>query len=965
LSLRWHWVCALFVVALAIGLLPTRAWAAITEYPAGTQPLGITTGPDGALWFADGLADKIGRITTNGDVVEYPILTAGGSPIHIAAGPDGALWFTEFGGNRIGRITTDGGVTEFLIPTANVRPYGIVAGPDGALWFTEEEGDQVGRITTDGDITEYPIPTAGGSPWGITAGPDGALWFTERGDSGNRIGRITTDGDVTEYPQLPVADSEPAGIVAGPDGALWFTEFTPNATVSQNKIGRITTDGDLTEFTVPTAASGMGDIAAGPDGALWFVEALAGQIGRITTDGEISEFPIDGSHHLWGIAAGPDGALWFTDFFGESGTIRRIPAPLDSISQDAPAGSTVSTNTTTSPEDQVGTSVTTPVAGTVTIDEGSTTTPAPSGYSLLGQQVEITAPDASAAEPLVLEFRLDASLLPPGIDETTIQVFRDGAPITDCDAGAASTATPDPCVAARAATTDGVELTVRTSQASSWNFGVVDTTPPNTTITSGPSGATNDPTPTFAFSSSEAGSTFECKLDSGSYAACSSPKTVSHLADGSHTFYVQATDPGQNADPTPATRPFTVRTAEVKVSGSTLVVTAAVGAKDNLVISKPTTSTLRVTDLPTGAYTGSGVHTGAGCTRNGDYTANCSASGITLIQVSSGDQIDKVTNSTGLKSSLNGGAANDVLTGGSANDILTGGMGADVFQGMNGNDQLLAQDLTSDTTINCDGGTTPGSADQADLDLLPKDPNSAVIGCETKTRPNPYVALGDSLSVGLYASSSAKGFVGLLYSSYRTSLGASELLNEGESGATSTSLRNNGQLSRGLADINNPSDTRAATIEVGANDGFFGPCKDHWSQTSVCPFRANFRDIITRLKAALQTDPGTEKFTTMAYYNPPNAVGAQFGTRADRDRNLLGTNLQVGCSDTGTQVGLNDVIFQEAGKLGIPVADTYPAFKQHGSEYISSSDPWRVHPNDAGYAAIAQAFRNATVRCGS
>ena len=53
---------------------------------------------------------------------------------------------------------------------------------------------------------------------------------------------------------------------------------------------------------------------------------------------------------------------------------------------------------------------------------------------------------------------------------------------------------------------------------------------------------------------------------------------------------------------------------------------------------------------------------------------------------------------------------------------------------MNGNDQLLARDLTSDTTINCDGGNAPGSADKADLDVLPKDPNSVVQGCETKTR---------------------------------------------------------------------------------------------------------------------------------------------------------------------------------------------------------------------------------------
>ena len=252
--------------------------------------------------------------------------------------------------------------------------------------------------------------------------------------------------------------------------------------------------------------------------------------------------------------------------------------------------------------------------------------------------------------------------------------------------------------------------------------------PPETTITTGPSGGTNDPTPIFAFSSSDAGSSFQCKLDAGAYTACSSPKTTAHLEDGAHTFSVRAKDPFGNLDLTPATRSFTVRTVSVSVSGSTLLVTAAPGAEDNLRVSRP--AFLRVTDLPSGTYTGSGVHAGVGCTRSGDYTVDCPASGITLIRVMSGDQSDRVVNSTTVKSSLNGGAANDVLNGGSANDVLTGAAGADVFFGMAGNDQIFARDLTSDKIINCGGGT----ADKADLDVLPNDPNDLVADCETKTR---------------------------------------------------------------------------------------------------------------------------------------------------------------------------------------------------------------------------------------
>jgi hypothetical protein len=259
----------------------------------------------------------------------------------------------------------------------------------------------------------------------------------------------------------------------------------------------------------------------------------------------------------------------------------------------------------------------------------------------------------------------------------------------------------------------------------------VDTVPPDTSITSGP-GTTNDPTPTFAFSSSQAGSGFSCKVDSGPYTPCSSPKPTSRLADGSHTFYVRASDPAGNTDATPATRSFTVHTASVSVSGTTLVVTAATGAKDNFAISRPSASTWRVTDLPSGPFTGSGVHTGAGCTPSGDYTANCTG-GIAQVQVMARDQADQVVNLTVVQSSLDGGAANDVLTGGSGTDLLTGGPGADALKGMNGNDQLFGRDLTDDTTINCDGETgTPGSADKADLDVLSKD--SPAAGCETVTR---------------------------------------------------------------------------------------------------------------------------------------------------------------------------------------------------------------------------------------
>jgi virginiamycin B lyase len=103
---------------------------------------------------------------------EFPTPTSSSAPRLLTVGPDGALWFAEYQASKIGRISTAGTLTEYPTPTASSGPYGITAGPDGALWFTESVASQIGRITTTGTITEYPTSTASSGPSGITAGLD-------------------------------------------------------------------------------------------------------------------------------------------------------------------------------------------------------------------------------------------------------------------------------------------------------------------------------------------------------------------------------------------------------------------------------------------------------------------------------------------------------------------------------------------------------------------------------------------------------------------------------------------------------------------------------------------------------------------------------------------------------------------------------------------------------------------------
>jgi chitodextrinase len=86
----------------------------------------------------------------------------------------------------------------------------------------------------------------------------------------------------------------------------------------------------------------------------------------------------------------------------------------------------------------------------------------------------------------------------------------------------------------------------------------VDTTPPETTITSGPAGTVATTEASFEFASSESGSRFECALDGASFATCSTPAAYILLVAGEHAFLVRATDTAGNTDPTPAARSWTV-----------------------------------------------------------------------------------------------------------------------------------------------------------------------------------------------------------------------------------------------------------------------------------------------------------------------------------------------------------------------------------------------------------------------
>lgn len=87
---------------------------------------------------------------------------------------------------------------------------------------------------------------------------------------------------------------------------------------------------------------------------------------------------------------------------------------------------------------------------------------------------------------------------------------------------------------------------------------IVAPSAPETTLTSTPPQLTNSASATFTFTASDPAATFECQLDAEPTVVCTSPWTLTGLAEGSHTFSVRAVDGEGDADLTPATWTWTI-----------------------------------------------------------------------------------------------------------------------------------------------------------------------------------------------------------------------------------------------------------------------------------------------------------------------------------------------------------------------------------------------------------------------
>lgn len=242
-------------------------------------PCSITQGGDGNLYFTNGIANQIGTVDpSTGRITLYTAPDTAGNLVpfnDIAAGDDGAIWFTETTGNAIGRFDLKThAFSSYEIPTPASTPVGIVQGPDGAIWFAESAANKIGRLdAATGQITEYPLPTPAAVPFVMRAVTGGRyVWFTETG--AGALGRVDTEtGAVAEVP-LP-AGSAPIALCEGSDGDIYYNS------PARNVLGRVSPGTfSVTEIPVPEAASEPIELGCGADGSVWAMLHAGNSVAR-------------------------------------------------------------------------------------------------------------------------------------------------------------------------------------------------------------------------------------------------------------------------------------------------------------------------------------------------------------------------------------------------------------------------------------------------------------------------------------------------------------------------------------------------------------------------------------------------------------------------------------------------------------------------------------------------------------
>jgi alpha-tubulin suppressor-like RCC1 family protein len=527
-----------------------------------SNPDGSSATDTGSLLWANYGAGTIGRGNLDGSAVNQSFITGQSLPFGLAVDGNFIYW-ANGGSNRIARANLDGSSTNQNFINTGSCGDGVALDAARIYWggFCS---NAVGRANLDGSSPNLGFVTGAAGPNGVAVDSGHIYWAN---DSSTTIGRANLDG--SSPTQIFITGlGTPTGVAVDGNYVYWSDRGT-------NTIGRANLDGSSPNKNFITGASTPWGVTV-DGGHIYWSNGGTGTIGRANLDGSgRNQSFITGASTPVGMAA--VGAF----------TIYAAPT-VTSTSPSSAAQGTGNLNVTINGSG-FDSGATTSFSGTgITVN--STTFVSSTqltanikitvGASATARNVTVTNPDNSSATGSNV-FTVNASV--PTITAKPNDPSANAAPsfsfsggggtgyACQIDGGAFSSCTsPKPYSSLADGThtfkvhaTDGAD----TGPDATYTW-TIDRSAPS--ITASPSNPSANASPSFSFTHTRAAYTFKCQLDGGGFTACTSPKTYSSVADGSHTFQVEGVD-ANGAATTVASYTWTIdRTAPSIATGGPL-----------------------------------------------------------------------------------------------------------------------------------------------------------------------------------------------------------------------------------------------------------------------------------------------------------------------------------------------------------------------------------------------------------
>jgi virginiamycin B lyase len=153
----------------------------VFDAPRGAGPYGITTTPDGGVWYASLAGSHIAGIdpaSGKATVLEPPTPDQGAR--RVWSDSKGRLWVSEWNAGRLGRYDpADQRWREWELPGAGPQPYAVYVDDRDMVWLSDFAANALVRFDPATErFASFPLPTADGRVRQLLGRP-GELWGAE------------------------------------------------------------------------------------------------------------------------------------------------------------------------------------------------------------------------------------------------------------------------------------------------------------------------------------------------------------------------------------------------------------------------------------------------------------------------------------------------------------------------------------------------------------------------------------------------------------------------------------------------------------------------------------------------------------------------------------------------------------------------------------------------------------------